>query len=58
VPEIPEKRQSIRPPRSMLLAAAVIGIALLAVWFAVGAAVGGGGEDCPAQGNETTQGCR
>jgi hypothetical protein len=40
------------------VAAALIVIALAAVWFAVGAAVGSGGDDCPAEGNATGERCR
>ncbi len=46
MPEIPEKRQSVRPPRPILLAAlAALGV-LVIVWVAVTAAVGWGGDDC------------
>jgi hypothetical protein len=43
---------------AVLVAAAVIVVALVAVWFAVGAAVGSGGDDCPAKTNETAERCR
>ena len=46
---IPEKRQSIRPPRRMLLVVCLILVAMAAVWFAVTTAVQAGGEDCPAE---------
>ena len=49
VPELPEKRQSVRPNRSVLVGALLIAVVLAAVWFAVSAAVEAGGEDCPAQ---------
>ena len=55
---IPEKRQSVRPPVTVVLAALVLLAALGAVWLAVSAAVGGGGEDCPAQRQATSERCR
>ena len=58
MPGIPQKRQSVRPPTAVIVAAAVIAVAMIAVWFAVGAAVGSGGDDCPARGNETAERCR
>jgi hypothetical protein len=58
MPGIPQQRQSLRPPVPVLVAAAVIAVALVAVWFAVGAAVGSGGDDCPAKGTETAERCR
>jgi len=58
MPGIPQKRQSVRPQLPVLVAAALIVVALVAVWFAVGAAVGSGGDDCPAEGNATGERCR
>jgi hypothetical protein len=49
MPGIPEQRQSVRPSGRVLLGVLCVFIALLVVWFAVGAAVDAGGEDCPAQ---------
>ena len=49
MPGIPEKRQSVRPSRRVLLGVLLIVVTLAAVWFAVTAAVQGGGEDCPAE---------
>lgn len=58
MPTIPERRQRIRPPLAVLVVALMALVALGAVWFAVGAAVGNGGEDCPARANATTERCR
>lgn len=58
MPTIPERRQRIRPPLAVIIVAVVALLALGAVWLAVGAAVGNGGEDCPAQANATTERCR
>lgn len=59
MPDIPEKRQSIRPPRSFLLVILAVLVVMTAVWFAVSAAVKSGGEDCPAKGeNVTIERCR
>lgn len=59
MPEIPEKRQSIVPPVRILVPS-ILGllVVLAAIWFAVAAAVGAGGEDCPATKNETIARCR
>jgi hypothetical protein len=46
MPEFPEKRQSVRPPRRLLWAALVALAVLAAVWFAVAAATN---EECPAE---------
>lgn len=43
---------------AVIIVAVVALLALGAVWLAVGAAVGNGGEDCPAQANATTERCR
>jgi len=56
--QIPEKRQSVRPPLRVVLVALVLLAALGVVWFAVSAAVHQGGEDCPAQRQSTTERCR
>jgi hypothetical protein len=48
MPEIPEKRQSIRPPRRVLLAGLLALVALVAVLVAVTAALHSGNDDCPA----------
>jgi hypothetical protein len=45
MPEVPEKRQSVRPPRQLLLAALVALALLAAVWVAVAVATR---EECPA----------
>jgi hypothetical protein len=43
----------------VLVAALLILVALVAVWFAVSAAVGSGGDDCPAaESQETGDRCR
>lgn len=47
--QLPEKRQSIRPDVSVLIGGLLIVVVLAAVWFAVTAAIEGGGGDCPAQ---------
>ncbi len=49
MPDLPEKKQSIRSPRSLLLAALAALVVLVAVWFAVSAAVSWGGDDCPTK---------
>jgi hypothetical protein len=49
MPEIPEKKQSIRPPRSILLAAVAALAVLVVVWVAVSVAVGWGGDDCATE---------
>lgn len=45
---VPDKHQSVAPPRSMLIG--VLGLLLLfaAVWFGVSAAANYAGSDCPA----------
>lgn len=43
------KRQSIRPTMPVVIGALVAAIAMAAVWLAVSAAVGNGGQDCAAQ---------
>lgn len=48
MPELPEKKLSIGPPRSLLLTALAL-VVLVAVWFAVSAAVGWGGDDRPTK---------
>ena len=46
MPEIPEKKQSVRPPRTILFAALAALALLVVVWVAVSTAVGWGGDDC------------
>ena len=59
MPNMPEKRQSIRPPRSFIFVLVAMLVVMAAVWFAVSAAVKSGGEDCPAQGeNVAIERCR
>lgn len=43
------KRQSIRPTAPFIIGALIAAIAMAAVWLAVSAAVGNGGQDCPAR---------
>ena len=58
MPTIPERRQRVRPPWTVVLVALVALAALGAVWFAVGAAVGNGGEECAGRANATSERCR
>jgi hypothetical protein len=46
MPGVPEKRQSVRPPRRLLWAGLLVLAVLAVVWFAVATATQ---EDCPAQ---------
>jgi hypothetical protein len=55
---LPEKHQSVVPPRRVLLGVVGVVVVLAAVWFAVSAAVSSGGQDCPASGNSTAERCR
>jgi hypothetical protein len=49
MPEIPEKRQSIRPRLPVLLGALGTVLVMAVIWFAVTWAVGAGGEDCASK---------
>ena len=49
MPELPEQKQSIRPPRALVFVALAALVVLAAVWFAVSTAVGNGGDDCAAR---------
>lgn len=44
-----DRRQSIRPTMPVIIGALVIAVAMAAVWLAVSAAVGNGGQDCAAK---------
>ncbi len=49
MPELPEKRQSIRPGLPVILGAAATLVIMAIIWFAVTWAVGSGGQDCASQ---------
>lgn len=49
MPATPEKRQSIRPPRPVLLGLGATVLMMIVVWVVVASAIGQGGQDCPAQ---------
>lgn len=49
MPGTPEKRQSIRPPRAVLLGLGATVAIMLLVWVVVASAIGQGGQDCPAE---------
>jgi hypothetical protein len=53
MPEIPQKRQSIRPPVRLLLVGLAALLVLVVVWIAVSAALNRGSDDgCAPQTNK------
>ena len=56
---LPDKHQSIRPPRWFLLAIVAMLVVMGVVWSTVTVAVRSGGEDCASKGETvTTARCR
>ncbi|NUP32455.1 MAG: hypothetical protein HOU01_12135 [Streptomycetaceae bacterium] len=49
VPELPVKRQSIRPPRVLLLVVAAVLLLFAVIWGAVTWAVSDGKDSCPTR---------
>jgi hypothetical protein len=49
MPELPEKRQSIRPGLPVILGALGVLLIMAVVWLAVTWAIGSGGQDCPSR---------
>ena len=49
MPEIPAKRQSIRPRLPVLLGAVGTLVVMAVIWFAVTWAVDAGGQDCASK---------
>jgi hypothetical protein len=49
VPDIPTKRQSIRPPRVLIYVGLAALLLFAVIWGAVTWAIGGGGESCPTR---------
>ena len=49
VPDIPTKRQSIRPPRVLTYVGLATLLLFAVIWAAVTWAMGGGGESCPTK---------
>jgi hypothetical protein len=55
MPEVPEARQSIRPDRGIVIGLVAVLVVMAVVWFAVSAAMGSGGQDCPAKARNTAE---
>jgi hypothetical protein len=51
MPEMPEKRQSIRPGLPVVLGALGVLVIMAIVWLAVTWAVGSGGQSCQSRPN-------
>ena len=49
MPEMPEKRQSVRPRLPVLLGAVGTLVVMALIWFAVTWAVDAGGQDCASK---------
>lgn len=55
---MPDKRQSISPTRGVWLGLAALAVVLVVIWLVVATAVQGGGDDCAAKANQSSDQCR